>query len=628
MVFLLDLLFIVASYVIAVLLRFNFQIPPYYTQAFVHVLIVIMMVKPVVFLLSGLYRSLWRYASLTDAIEIFKTVSTASILTSIALVLTRQFNLFSLGIFIIDWGILFSLIAASRLVWRVYRENYVIPLSAATATPTLIIGAGDAGNLLLREIRQQNEPEYQIIGFLDDDKGKQGMRINGVPVLGTTYDLSTVVKEKGIGKAIIAMPSATRAEMRNIIRRCEMARVLFKTLPRITDLINGTITISQIKDVEIEDLLGRDTVVLDDAGIREYLTDKVVLVTGAAGSIGSELCRQIANFRPIKLIIFDNAETPLFLMDRELSSTFPEQRLLTIIGDIRNRDRLEWLFAEFKPEVVFHAAAYKHVPMMEYNPSEAVINNILGTRNLVDVSCESGVTNFVMVSTDKAVNPTNVMGATKRAAERYVQAVAGRCATRFTTVRFGNVLGSNGSVVPLFKEQIRNGGPLTITDPEMNRFFMTISEASQLVLQAGCLGNSGEIFVLDMGEAVRILDLAEELIRLSGFIPYEDIDIVCIGLRPGEKLYEETLIAGKEVAPTRHEKIKVLTVLPTEDLDELTSELAILQGLAIKKDIPGLMEALKRVVPEFTPRYQFKGPPPYAFKRLRPELFPGLQQND
>lgn len=624
LVFLLDVAFVLIARILAYLLRFDFNIPLIFENRHVpYTLGLVLLIKPAVFLLSNLYRNLWRYTSLYDALAIFKAVSYASVLYLVAMIFTGRFENFSRSVFLLDWLILFCLMTASRLCWRFYRERYILSIKAS-GQRTLIVGAGEAGSLLVKEMWKQKEATYNVVGFVDDDPLKRGMRLHGLPVLGETGHLGELVAKHNIEKVVIAMPSAGKGKIREIVRSCEYAKVRFQTLPGISDLIDGSVSVSHVKDVEIEDLLGRDPVVLDDRGIGDYLTDKNVLVTGAAGSIGSELCRQIARFKPYKLILFDSAETPLFFIERELAATFPEQRLITVMGDIRNSDKLEWLFAEFKPEVVFHAAAYKHVPMMEHNPAEAVTNNVLGTRVLADTASRYGVKNFVMVSTDKAVNPTNVMGATKRAAERYVQALAVRSATKFTTVRFGNVLGSNGSVIPIFKEQIRNGGPVKVTDPNVIRYFMTIPEASQLVLQAGCLGDSGEIFVLDMGEPVRIVELAEELIRLSGLAPYEDIDIVFTGLRPGEKLFEELLVDGEGIKPTPHEKIKVLAAMQTENFGALSAELDQLLEMAVRTDVKELMESLKRIVPEFTPQYLFNGTPPYAFKRVRPDLFPQM----
>ncbi|MHB8121795.1 MAG: polysaccharide biosynthesis protein, partial [Desulfuromonadaceae bacterium] len=436
-----------------------------------------------------------------------------------------------------------------------------------------------------------------------------------------TQQLQALIAGNEIEDVIIAMPSADGKTLKNIIDCCKNCNVTFKTLPSIGELIDGTLTISQIKDVEIEDLLGREPVVLDRALIGDYLTGKRVLVSGAGGSIGSELCRQVARFAPEKLILLDQAETPLYEIEKELTTSFPEVRMLALIADVRDRDKIMLAFEEFAPEVVFHAAAYKHVPMMEYNPTQAVLNNVFGSRNIADAAHQFKSSNLVMISTDKAVNPTNVMGATKRAAEIYIQALSRVSTTRFTTVRFGNVLGSNGSVIPLFKEQIAKGGPVTVTDTRIIRYFMTIPEATQLVLQAGSMGSGSEILVLDMGEPVRIIDLAEELIRLSGLTPYEDIDIVVTGLRPGEKLFEELLIDGEGVLPTAHSKIKVLAPVQIE-LKPVRDEFDRLYEASRSNAVDELMESLKRLVPEFKPAYSFNGEAPLTFQRVRPDLFP------
>jgi FlaA1/EpsC-like NDP-sugar epimerase len=409
-----------------------------------------------------------------------------------------------------------------------------------------------------------------------------------------------------------------------IVESCKNANVTFKTLPSIGELINGTLTVSQIKNVEIEDLLGREPVVLDRTLIGSYLTGKRVLVSGAGGSIGSEICRQVAQFDPEKLILLDQAETPLYEIEKELIARFPEVRILPLIADIRDRDKIMLAFEEYTPEVVFHAAAYKHVPMMEYNPTQAVLNNVFGSQNIADAAHEFKVRNLVMISTDKAVNPTNIMGATKRAAEIYIQALSRGSSTKFTTVRFGNVLGSNGSVIPLFKDQIAKGGPVTVTDKRIIRYFMTIPEATQLVLQAGSMGSGSEILVLDMGDPVRIIDLAEELIRLSGLTPYEDIDIIVTGLRPGEKLFEELLIDGEGILPTAHKKIKVLAPVHI-DMQPVRDELTALYEAARSNAVDDLMESLKRLVPEFKPSYSFVGEAPLTFQRVRPDLFPTKQ---
>jgi FlaA1/EpsC-like NDP-sugar epimerase len=626
LVFILDLLFIAATYLFAVLLRFDFDLSEARGEYLWHCLWLILAVKPLVFLKSNLYRSLWRYASLHDAVEIFKTVTLASVLSIAALLVFERGAHFSRSIFLMDWILLIGAVCASRLLWRTYRETFLIPRmrsqSQTVSSRTLMVGAGQAGCVLLREIRGIQDSPYDVVGFVDDDPLKRGLRLNGVPVLGGTADLKALIKKYEVEKVIIAIPSAPRGTIRNLIRSCEAAHVKFKTVPGLSEILQGKVSVSQVKDVEIEDLLGREAVALDEAMICSYLTDKTILVSGAAGSIGSEICRQIATYHPAKLILLDNGETPLYQIERELKGRFPKLLMVPVIADVRNRQRIEAVFQRFQPEVVFHAAAYKHVPMMEYNPLEAMGNNVCGTRVLADAASKSGVRNFVMVSTDKAVNPTNVMGATKRSAELYIQALSAHSKTKFTTVRFGNVLGSNGSVIPLFKEQILKGGPVTVTDKEVIRFFMTIPEASQLVLQAGCLGNSGEIFVLDMGEPVRIVELAEELIRLSGFVPYDDIDIVYTGLRPGEKLYEELLIAGEGVKPTVHEKIMLMEAL-RQDLAVVTRKIDEIARAVAASDEAAGVAALRKLVPEFSPRYFFDGEPPEAFCSVRPDLFPG-----
>lgn len=618
-VFGLDMLLIAAAFTAAFLLRFDFKIPIEFLTLYRQGLVVVLLTKPLVFLLSGLYRNIWRYASLQDGIEILKVVTVSSIITAFLVFYLRHFAPYPRSIFILDWFLLLALIAASRLVWRVYRETVIMPRRLGKGRNTLIIGAGEAGSMLLKEMRRQEGSSFNVIGFVDDDPQKTGMRLHGLPVLGRSSQLAELIDRYSIEDVIIAIPSAGSSLLRDIIKACEHCKVRFKTLPAIQDIIEGKVSVSQIKDVEIEDLLGREPVVLHESSIRHYLTGKRVLVTGAAGSIGSEICRQVAKFNPSKLILLDSAETPLYHVEMELSERHPELRLIPILADIRQGHRLEFVFETFLPEVVFHAAAYKHVPMMEYNPVEAVTNNILGTRTLAEKAHAFGVANFVMISTDKAVNPTNVMGASKRAAELFVQALSRTSRTNFTTVRFGNVLGSNGSVIPLFKEQIRNGGPVTVTHPEVIRYFMTIPEAAQLVLQAGCAGSGGEIFVLDMGEPVRIVELAEELIRLSGFTPYEDIEIAFTGLRPGEKLYEELLIAGEGIKPTQHHKIKVLDAM-VSDLQQTSAAIEELGQKAQCCDFVGMLGALQRLVPEFTPLYSNSDNHSPAFMRLRPDL--------
>jgi FlaA1/EpsC-like NDP-sugar epimerase len=627
LVYLLDLLFVAVSYLLAVLLRFDFwldgQALPYVT----HMLPILLVCRGITFLLSRLYRCIWKYASLSDGVEILKIVSISSLVSLCAILALHEQHYFSRVIFILDWAILFWLMASSRLVWRVYREMFVISSDNRDGPRTLVVGAGEIGNELVREIRKSPRANYNVVGFVDEDPARHGLSLSGIPVLGDTSQLSRLAREMLIENVIIALPSARGKVVRAIVRRCRMAGVRFQILPGLSDLITGKVEVSRIKNVDVEDLLGREPATLDVEAISAYLKGKRVLVSGSAGSIGSEICRQVARFGPRKIILLDAAETPLYQIEHELAEAWPDIILVPVLADVRNKERIRWVFEEFRPDVVFHAAAYKHVPMMEFNPLEAVTNNVRGSMQMADMADRFGVTNFVMVSTDKAVNPTNVMGASKRAAECYVQSLSKRSRTKFTTVRFGNVLGSNGSVIPRFKEQIMKGGPVTITDPRINRFFMTIPEASQLVLQASCLGSGGEIFLLDMGEPVLILELAEQLISLSGLEPYEDIDITFTGLRPGEKLYEELLIDGEGVLPTSHDMIRVQSPV---DIDArlLMERLASLCRSADENDVAAVMRCLKKVVPEFSPHYAEDDDLPPFFTRVRPDLATLLEKSE
>jgi FlaA1/EpsC-like NDP-sugar epimerase len=598
-IFIIDTILIALAFVLSSLIRFDFHLPPDLREIFYQGLCVAVLGKTAVFLVTGFYRKIWRYTSLQDLLYIFSAVTVASVFSSCAIMFFRHFDSFPRSILVLDWFLLVFLTSASRVSWRCFREMRH-DVSTRTGPRTLIVGAGEAGSLLLKEIRKQSGSSYNVVGFADDDETKQGKFLSGVRVLGRLAELAEIVRRHGIQEVIMAIPSARGNVLRRVLDESKKAGVRCRTLPSISDIIDCKITISQIRDVEIADLLGREPVVVDEAGIRSCLTGKKVLVSGAAGSIGSEICRQAARFRPEILVLLDNAETPLFFIDRELSEKNPDLRIVPVIGDVKSREKIDLIFDEYLPDVVFHAAAYKHVPMMEYNPVEAVANNVGGTMVLANAAHRYGVRDFVLISTDKAVNPTNVMGATKRVAEIYVQALDGKSETNFTAVRFGNVLGSNGSVIPLFMEQIKKGGPVTVTHPEVIRYFMTIPEAAQLVLQAGCLGTGGEIFVLDMGEPVRIVELAEELIRLSGLVPYEDVDIVFTGLRPGEKLFEELLVDGEGITRTSHEKIRVIAALEANH-ESVTNEIYRMLKLANNHSVGGVMNSLCGLVPEFTP---------------------------
>ena len=501
------------------------------------------------------------------------------------------------GVLMLDMFSTIMLLSGLRMFIRLYHEEF-FSNHKGDQRRFLIVGAGNAGEALLREIARGKESKYQVIGFVDDDPLKCHMQIHGVSVLGNMDQLPQICKKHNIDEIAIAIPSATRKQLRHVIQICQGTKIKFSTVPSITDIASGKLKVSQIRDVDINDLLGREVVHLDLDIIKEFLHQKVILVTGAGGSIGAEMCRQVCAFGPKHILLLEQAENPLFFIERELVRNFPEVSMETIICDIADKVRVDQLFSQYSPEVVIHAAAHKHVPLMESNPGEAIKNNVGGTRNIADASDRFGTQHFVMISTDKAVNPTSIMGSSKRIAEMYIQDLNTTSKTHFVTVRFGNVLGSNGSVVPIFKKQIAAGGPITVTHPDMRRYFMTIPEASQLVLQAAAMGQGGEIFVLDMGEPVKIVDLARELITLSGFRPEEDIEIQFTGLRPGEKLFEELSIEGEDMLPTKHPKIAVWKNIP-KDRDFLYKQIADLMQIAHTQDHDKIVQAIKKLIPEY-----------------------------
>jgi FlaA1/EpsC-like NDP-sugar epimerase len=464
----------------------------------------------------------------------------------------------------------------------------------------LIIGAGDSGEKMLREIRDNPRLDYEVVGFLDDDPEKKGMSIHGVPVLGSVMRMHDMAYRDEMDEMLIATPSASAKQMRRIIEACEGTGLKARTTPGIGELIDGKISFKTIREVSFEDLLGRDPIDLDLKSIGNYLKDRVILVTGAGGSIGSELCRQISTFTPKNLVLLDKTENSLFHLEIEFQQRYPKVTITPVLGDVQNKNFLEKLFKVNKPQVIFHAAAFKHVPIVELNPWEAVFNNILGTKNIVEISHQFGVERFIMISTDKAVRPANVMGATKRIAEMIASCYSLSNRTRFVSVRFGNVIGSEGSVVHLFKKQIERYGPVTVTDPEITRYFMTIPESCKLILQAGALGQGGEIFILDMGTPIKIVDMARDLIRRSGFKPDVDIEIKFTGLRPGEKLHEELITEGEGIVRTPYKKIFVLKG-DTFDLNWLNQKIGELLKLANEQDALGIKSKLKEIVPEYQP---------------------------
>ncbi|KGA96278.1 polysaccharide biosynthesis protein EpsC [Alkalihalobacillus alcalophilus ATCC 27647 = CGMCC 1.3604] len=487
-----------------------------------------------------LYKRAWQYASVNELTSIFYAVTFSVMISAFTQVIF--FGELFLRTLFITWMMHIILIGGSRFAWRLYRDTYMKPKFKGKRT--LIIGAGNAGTMIVRQLKHNDKPELDPVGFVDDDINKMYLEILDVPVLGNVQDITRLADEYKIEHIVIAIPSLNRQELQHIFQECSKTEAKTQILPRIEDLMLGNVSVNHFKDVEVEDLLGRDPVKLDIDGIADYITSKTVLVTGAGGSIGSEICRQIARFSPQELVLLGHGENSIYSIEMELRRNIPDLNIDTEIADVQDREKIFTIMEQRKPHVVFHAAAHKHVPLMERNPEEAVKNNVVGTKNVAEASSANGVNTFVMVSTDKAVNPTSVMGATKRIAEMIVQHMDMISETRFVAVRFGNVLGSRGSVIPLFKEQIKNGGPVTVTHPDMIRYFMTIPEASRLVLQAGSLAQGGEVFVLDMGEPVKIVDLAKNLIKLSGYTE-EEIPIVFTGMRPGEKMFEELLGADE-----------------------------------------------------------------------------------
>ncbi|MGX1982289.1 FlaA1/EpsC-like NDP-sugar epimerase [Thermolongibacillus altinsuensis] len=492
----------------------------------------------------GLYHKAWEYASIGELTAIVKAVTFSIMTTSVVQWFIYQ-DIYVRAL-AITWMIHILLIGGSRLVWRVYRDHHIKPATAKKRT--LIIGAGAAGTMVTRQLLNNHEAELQPVAFIDDDPNKQKLHFYGVPVVGSTEDIEKIVELLHIDHIVIAIPSLTQKQLNRIFNECTKTKAKTQIVPKLEDIVTGKVSVSQFRDVQVEDLLGREPVELDIESISSYIKDKVILVTGAGGSIGSEICRQVCRFNPKKIVLLGHGENSIYQIDMELRNTYKDQvEIVPVIGDIQDRDRMFEVMEEHRPHVVYHAAAHKHVPLMEYNPKEAVKNNIFGTKNVAEAADTFGVETFVLISTDKAVNPTNVMGATKRIAEMIIQQLDKKSKTKFVAVRFGNVLGSRGSVIPLFKKQIQAGGPVTVTHPDMTRYFMTIPEASQLVIQAGALAKGGEIFVLDMGEPVKIVDLAKNLIKLSGYT-VEEIGIEFTGIRPGEKMFEE-LLNENEVHP-------------------------------------------------------------------------------
>lgn len=605
-----DALFIIVSVCAALAIRFEtLAIAPYLLRVWFAIPLLVAIRLPL-FYLFGLYRRVWRYASVNELLSVVMAVFLSSVLlTFFIFVLAFPLGIvkwFPRSLIVIDFLLSIPLSGGVRFSLRLLSTRRIGGRAGELKRPgeiqkrVLIAGAGDAGAIIVREVRENPGLGILPVGFIDDDKRKLGMRIHGVKVLGTREDIPDLITQEEIDEIIIAMPTAPGKKIREITSICEKASVPVRTVPGLYELIDGRLSFSQIREVQLEDLLRREPVTIDMDQISGYLSGQVVLVTGAGGSIGSELCRQVAPFSPEQLLLLGKGENSIFNVQLELSSSFPELNLVPIIADIQDRLKMQRIVAQHKPGIVFHSAAHKHVTLMEQNPDEAVMNNILGTQSVAEAAAQHGVQKFVLISTDKAVRPTSVMGACKRVAEMLMQDMALHNSTSFVSVRFGNVLGSRGSVVPIFRWQISSGGPLTITDPHVARYFMTIPEAVQLVIQAAFLGERGSILVLDMGDPVRIADLAQDLVELSGLKLGEDIDLLFIGLRAGEKLCEELFSPNEEVTKTRHASI--FMVKPQQiDHDKLHTDIEDLERLAQQADMAGIKRKLQEIVPQYRP---------------------------
>ncbi len=614
-----DALAVASSLLLAFLFRFDFSVPAVAWDHFVQFLPLVLALKLILFIPFGLYRGMWRYTGLLDLWRLAQANLVAQLLVVAAVAyLTRFEGGVSRGVFIIDGAFCLLLTAGVRLLIRVYfllrqeSSRRGVSLLAGllhrpAGAPVLIVGAGEAGGRLAAELITSGSLGYRPVGFVDDDAAKIGRRLQGLPVLGSLEDLPALVQRLSVVEVLIALPSAAGQGMRRVVRICERSGAPYKTLPTLGELMDGRVSVSALRRVDYQDLLGRPQVELDHTTLERALAGRVVLVTGAGGSIGSELCRQLVRFRPSRLLLLEAGEYNLFAVQQALAGLPEAPELVPLLGRVQDRGLMRGLLAAHRPQVVLHAAAYKHVHLVEQSPWEGVFNNVVGSRVAMEESLAAGVERFVLVSTDKAVRPTSVMGACKRVAELLMQSLGGG-PTRFMAVRFGNVVGSSGSVIPLFREQIERGGPVTVTHPEATRFFMTIPEAASLILQAGAMGTGGEIFVLQMGTPVRILDMAQDLIRLSGKEPYRDVDIVFTGLRPGEKLYEELITAGEGVGPTWHQKIMVLRAEPAQGDGLARQRARVVQGIeelcraADGHQPEAVRRALMDLVPEYRPR--------------------------
>ncbi|MDB5053882.1 MAG: polysaccharide biosynthesis protein [Bacilli bacterium] len=590
-----DMFFVGFSIFSAYFIRFGGGIREYYLQQCIAYGLISICVCTICMFLFRLYNRIWQYASISEMIAIFQAICASSAISYLLTFTVTGYRV-PTTVVVLSFETMFMMMGGARFGWRLwqrglfYGKKKVLPRA-------LIIGAGDSGALVAKKLLHNRNAHLEPVAFIDDNVDKHKQEVCGLIVLGDRSKIVEVTHTYEIDEIILAIPSASKKDFMAVLDQCKLTKAKLKIIPKIDDLIDGKVSINEIRNIELDDLLGREPIKVDLKGIANYVEDKTVLVTGAGGSIGSELCRQISPFRPTRLLLLGHGENSIYAIEMELRRIFPGLIIESIIADIQDRKRMESVFRKYRPQVVFHAAAHKHVPLMENNTSEAIKNNVLGSKNVADCADLYGSERFVLISTDKAVNPTSVMGATKRVAEMYIQSLNNHSGTKFVAVRFGNVLGSRGSVIPRFKDQIARGGPVTVTHPDMIRYFMTIPEAAQLVIQAGAMVEGGEIFILDMGKPVRIVTLAEDLIRLSGFEPYTEIDIEFTGIRPGEKLYEELLTNEEGITATKHNRIFIgqpVNINPME-VDFSIKKLERVVG----EEQDEIKEVLRHIVPTY-----------------------------